>query len=158
MKHSVVLGVLVATGLLALSATTAQAGSGGFVSPLTSFFVCHSINGDSPGVTVDVESPVFGPDRTNVKIGKGTLACAWARLFYPGTDHAIPTNEISPNPNFTHDVLKCHSISVKKNTSGNPGPPYTFTDELFPGGEEAGVQATEIRYICSPSTLSLPVP
>jgi hypothetical protein len=147
-RCKMILGVLAVMGTLARSATVAQAGAGGFVSPLTSFFVCHSINGDDPGLTVDLQSPVFGPDRQAVRIGNGTLACAWAKLFGAGTN-----TEIDPNPpggTGPHDVLKCYTISVAKKPSDKTR--YTFTDELV--GAETNVQASEIRYICAPSTLT----
>jgi hypothetical protein len=137
--------MLAMIGILAQSATVAQAGAGGFVSPLTSFFVCHSINGDDPGKVVDLQSPVFGPDRQSVRIGNGTLACAWARLFQAGT-----TIEISPNPPTTYDTLKCYTVSVSRKTSGPAL--YIFADVL--GGEETQVQASELRYICGPASLS----
>ncbi len=61
MKCKVVLGGLAVIGILALSATAAQAGAGGVPSTLTGFFVCHEIKGDDPGRSFDVESPIFGP-------------------------------------------------------------------------------------------------
>jgi hypothetical protein len=140
--------VLAVIGTLALSATVAQAGAGGFVSPLTSFFVCHSINGDDAGRTVDLQSPVFGPDRQSVRIGNGTLACAWAKLFGAGTNIELDPNP--PNGTGPHDVLKCYTISVAKKPAIKTR--YTFMDELL--GEDTNVQASEVRYICAPSTLT----
>jgi len=160
-KSRAVLGVLAVMGILALSATVAQAGDGGRPSPLTSFFVCHSISGGSPDKVVDVESPVFGPNRLSVKIGNGTLACALARLFTPG-NLGVPSEEITPNPTAVNDPqIKCYTVSVAKKTSGPAL--YTATDVLSatvlstvgsPGilGIETGIQATEIRYICGPAT------
>jgi len=52
MRRQVVSGVLAVMGILALSAGAAQAGSGGKPFPLTSFFVCNGINGDSPNQVV----------------------------------------------------------------------------------------------------------
>lgn len=157
--------VLAAIGILALSATMAQAGDGGKPNPLTSFFVCHSINGASADKTVDLQSPVFGPDKVGVKIGNGTLACAWAKLFTPG-GLTNPNQEIAPNPSGTLDQLKCYSVSVSRKTSG-PGV-FNVTDVLFGAnpelvsafpsgnflGTEFGVNPTELRIICGPATYS----
>jgi hypothetical protein len=144
-KSRVISGVLAVIAILALSATAAQAGAGGTPSALTSFFVCHGINGDDPGQVVDLESPVLGPNRQNVRIGNGTLACAFAKLFRAGT-----TTEISPGAG--HGDLKCYTVSVARQASSKPPTRYTVTDELF--GEETDVQTSEIRYICAPATFT----
>src|SRR5258707_10816621 len=119
MKSKFVLRVLAATGILALSATMAQAGDGGKPTPLTSFFECHSINGASADKVVDIQSQVIGPDKVGVKIGNGTLACAWAKLFTAG-GLTNPSQEIAPNPGGGLDQLKCYTVSVSRKTSG-PG-------------------------------------
>jgi len=149
-------------GILALSATVAHAGDGGRPSPLTSFFVCQSISGSSADKVVDVQSPVFGPDRQSVKIGNGTLACSLARLFTPG-NLGVPSEEITPNPtNVIDPQLKCYTVSVTRKTSGPAL--FTSSDVLFASplstvgspntilGMETGIQMTEIRYICGPAT------
>lgn len=171
MKSKFVLTVLAAIGIFALSASVAQAGDGGKPNPLTSFFVCHSINGASADKTVDLQSPVFGPDKLGVKIGNGTLACAWAKLFTAGA--LTPTNpptppdpsqEIAPNPTGTLDQLKCYSVSVSRKTSGSVT--YNVTDVLFGAnpelvsstpigkdlGTEFGINPSELRFICGPAT------
>jgi hypothetical protein len=170
MKSKVVLRVLAATGILALFATAAQAGDGGRPSPLTSFFVCHSINGSSANKVVDLQSPVFGPDKVGVKIGNGTLACAWAKLFPPGDlptqDNPQTLNEVVPNPGGGLDQLKCYTVSVARKTSG----PVVFSvsDSLFGptlplvasapdasflvGSTETGINPSELRFICGPAT------
>ena len=56
MKPRIVVGVLAVLSTLALSITGAEAGAGGFPSPLTSFFACKAING-CPGRTVDIRVP-----------------------------------------------------------------------------------------------------
>ena len=168
MKSKFVLTVLAAIGIFALSATMAQAGDGGHPSPLTSFFVCHSINGSSANKVVDIQSPVFGPDKVGVKIGNGTLACAIAKLF-PAGDLPTPTNpqtlnEVVPNPGGVLDQLKCYTISVARKTSG-PGI-FSVSDELFAPtlalvgdapdasvlGTETGINPSELRFICGPAT------
>lgn len=160
--------VLAAIGILALSATMARAGDGGRPSPLTSFFVCHSINGASANKTVDLQSPVFGPDKVGVKIGNGTLACAWAKLFPPG-DLPTPTNpqtlnEVVPNPGGLLDQLKCYTVSVSRKTSSSGI--FSVSDELFAQnlavvgdapdasvlGTETGINPSELRFICGPAT------
>jgi len=158
-KSKVVLGMLAVIGIFALSTTGAQAGEGGKPSPLTSFFVCHSINGDDPGKVVDVESPVFGPTRQNVRIGNGTLACAWAKLFRLGT-----TDEIKPNPDVNLEQLKCYTVSVSRKpaTTGQLPPRYNATDVLFGDllpfavAVEQDIQVSELRYICGPALFTLP--
>lgn len=147
-KSRVVLGVLAVIGFLALSTTVAQAGAGGTPSPLTSFFVCNSINGDAAGQVVDVESNLFGPGQQSVTIGNGTLACAFTRLFRPGTN---PPEEISPASGAGDEQLKCYSVAVAKKTSTPGQKPlrYGATDALV--GTEEDIQASEIRYICGPA-------
>ena len=91
MNRKVLSRVLAGIGMLALSTTAAQAGSGGTPSPLTSFFVCRTINGDDPARSVDVEA--FNTDPSNpagwnftlrgIRLGGATLACAFANLFLP---------------------------------------------------------------------------
>ena len=152
MKRKAVLGVLALVGTLALSATVGQAGSGGFVSPLTSFFECHSINGDDPGLTVDMQSPVFGPDRRGIRIGNATLACTWTKLFRPGANFATDPG-LDPNPpNGTGglNVLKCYTVSTAKQPATKTR--YTIQDELV--GMETNIQASEVRLICAPSNLT----
>ena len=168
MKSKFGLSVLTAIGVLALSATMAQAGDGGRPSPLTSFFVCHSINGASANKTVDLQSPVFGPDKVGVKIGNGTLACAIAKLFPPG-DLPTPTNpqtlnEVVPNPGGLLDQLKCYTVSVTRQTSKSGV--FSVSDELFAPtlavvgdapdtsalGTETAINPSELRFICGPAT------
>ena len=146
MKSKVVLGVLVAIGIFALSATAAQAGSGGFPSPLTSFFVCHGINGDDPGQVVDVQSSFFGLNPQNVRIGNATLACAFAKLFRGET-------EIAPNPLNTHQQLKCYTLSVARQPGASPPTRYSVTDELL--GVDADVHASQLQYICAPASFTI---
>jgi len=145
MKRNVVWGVLVGIGLVALSTTVAQASGGGFPSSLTSFFVCNTINGDDPGLDVDVKNSTIGPDRKGVRLGNATLACAFVKLFHPGS-----TTEIEPNnPSGDLQQLKCYSVTVSPRNSGSPPPSYKVTDQLF--GTDTGVQDNGIQYICAPA-------
>jgi hypothetical protein len=163
MKSKFVLRVLAAMGILALSATVAQAGDGGKPSPLTAFFVCHSFSGASAGKVVEVEAQVFGnTDRQRVNVGKGTLACVWAKLFSPENG-----KQIDPNPVPTQlDQLKCYTVSGARKTTGFAT--YTATDSLIaqvlpyltlegnpgtdPTGVETGINPSEIRLICGPAS------
>jgi hypothetical protein len=176
MKGKFVLRVLSAIGILALSATVAQAGDGGKLSPLTSFFVCHSINGSSPGLELEVESQVFPPaaQKRRVKIGNGTLACAWAKLFIPQTGQAIdPNPPVPPDPiapgTGPLSQMKCYTVSIPRKTSG--AGTYNVIDSLFgtplplwgppasgSTGTEQNVQVSEIRLICGPANLETFVP
>jgi len=144
MKSHVVWGALAVMTILALSATGAQAGGGGFPSALTSFFVCNAISGNASGPVVDLQSPVFPPDRTSVKIGNATLACAFARLFQPGT-----ANEIAPNPDGSLQQLKCYTVSVPRQTGSTNPTNYATNDALL--GEQS-VKSTNIQYICAPAS------
>ena len=124
MKSKVVCGMLAVIALLALPATGAQAGSGGSPSPLTSFFLCETINGSDAGSRVDVDSndtvtgAGWGQKLSNVRLGNATLACRFARLFKPLSSPHItcpqtdpngpPCNEISPHTTPpTFEDLKC---------------------------------------------------
>jgi len=143
-KRKVVSGVLAVIGLLALATTVAQAGGGGTPFPLTSFFVCNSINGGDAGLVVDIVKPFISPARQGVRIGNAALACAVAKLFRSGT-----TTEIEPNSSNGPD-LKCYSVSVSPRNSGSPPPSYTATDDLF-AGTDTGIHDTGIQYICGPA-------
>jgi hypothetical protein len=145
MKHKLSLGVLAVIGVLALSATGAQAGAGGTPSPLTSFFVCNSISGDDAGKSVDVAASDWGFNPKNVRIGNATLACAFAKLFVPGT-----STEIEPNPGSSFQQLKCYAVSVSRRAGAPPS--YTFTDALL--GEDTDVHGSNIQYICAPASFT----
>jgi hypothetical protein len=148
MKSRVVLAVLAVMGTLALTATAAQAGAGGSPSPLTSFFVCHGIShGDASGAVVDVDSSFFANNPQNVRIGKGILACAFAKLL-----NAVTGTEIEPNPPGTHEQLKCYTFSSGAPSSAPPTL-YDVTDEL---GGDTEVQANQLQFICGPATFTLP--
>ena len=146
MKTRIVVGVLAVLSILALSITGAEAGAGGFPSPLTSFFVCQAINGDVPGRTVDIRIPGLNLNLGSVKLGNGTLACTFAQLFLPKT-----TTEISPNPGGTWGSLKCYAISVPR--KGAQGGPTLFDfEDAF--GAETDVQGSQIQYVCAPTNIT----
>jgi hypothetical protein len=180
MKGKVVLGGLAVIGILALSATGAQAGGGGGKPfPLTSFFVCQGITGEKSGLNVDVEASRLDVNPQNVTLGNGVLACVVAKLFHSGpriscsadnpctgkgTVCSIPENsttgvcEIAPNPdNLDSDGLKCYAVSGPKAPTAPISNTYNITDDLFPTpegvpeGVESGVAATKFQYICSPA-------
>lgn len=178
MKSKFVLRVLAVMGILALSASVAQAGDGGKPTPLAGFFICYSINGDRTGHVVDVKSPVFGADQQSVRIGKGALACAWARLFTRGN---LPTdttpspfpNEVDPSPtDLTRDQLKCYDVTVARKKSGHDRHDgqavFAVNDSLYagtlplmengnpgggPGSTEPAVmiKLSDVKYICGPA-------
>jgi hypothetical protein len=179
MKGKAVLGLLALIVTLVLSATAAQAGSGGSPSTLTGFFVCHTIKGADPGREFDVESPVFGPVDAagtsilqRVKIGKAALACAFARLWPPqpaGTPRptlaecdaspGLPGCPIEPG---TAEQMTCYPLSNSNKAKVNPPPQYDvfgdalFGDPLDPGNvqEDVPVPPTELQYLCSPGFYS----
>src|SRR5262245_5194385 len=101
----------------------AQAANGGSPSTLTSFFVCHPINGSRLGVSVGVYSDEAGaattPTRKNVTIGQAILACAQALLWPAGTQDPVLGTDISPSVpgNAFPFELKCYSAS-----GGDPVP------------------------------------
>lgn len=164
MKCKRILAVAVAmVGVIGLSATAAQAGgSGGTQSALTSFFVCSPINGAKPNQTVDIESPVFGPNNTqappdnrvrNVMLGNGVFACAFARLFPKGPPNTPNLTPLEPNPLESHKELKCYSISIP------PPAPTSFdvADEIFRNtGVEENRQVTGIQFVCAPASFTQP--
>jgi len=164
MRSKFVFKALAMIGLLTLSATGAQAGSGGLPSPLTSFLVCKSVNGGSPNLNVDVDSSNqggWGFVLNNVQIGNATLACAFAKLFPGGsTDHIACTgqnsavcNEIPPNDSTGSKTnLKCYAMSVARGQiSGSPPPRYTMTDQLL--GQDSNVAGSSLQYICAPASI-----
>jgi len=165
-NRKVLSGVLVGIGMLALSTTAAQAaGGGGIPFPLTSFFVCDTINGDDANRVVDIAGAFIGTNaRTGVRVGNATLACAVVKLFRPGSSCALGCDlntevcnidtgkcEILPNPPRTtgKSELKCYSVAVSPRNSGSPPPNYTFNDQL--AGTDTGVQDSGLQYICGPA-------
>ena len=157
MKSRVVISVLAVIGLVALSATAAQA-AGGAPFPITSFFVCQSINGDNPvnldgsPKAVNVQGSVLLINPQNAKLGNGTLACAVAKLIDPTTQM-----EIIPNPTKQNsDGLKCYNVSTPKAGFGTPVIWGQINDDLFPNGQETNVQATSFQYVCGPATFRNP--
>ena len=158
MKSRVALSALIVAGSLALSAPAAHAGFGGTPFPLTSFFVCHGIKGNTPGTVVDVDSSVLGTNPQEVKIGSGVLACVVAKLFPGGSEHdstPVTGNEINPNPdNANSHGLKCYAVSVSRQPNTSPPNRYTVIDNLF--GEDPDVQANQFQYICAPATFTNP--
>jgi hypothetical protein len=164
MKGKVALGVMAVMGLLALSATRAQAGAGGSPSPLTSFFVCKSISGENPNLSVDIDStdPAgWGFPLQNARIGNATLACAFAKLFPGGSTHCTGpdtppgcSKAIEPNPDqdLGKSNLKCYAISVARGQiGGSPPPSYTVTDQLL--GEDPNVTGSSLQYVCAPAKI-----
>ena len=155
MKGKAMLSALAAMGLLALSATVAQAGSGGTPSLLTSFFVCHEIHGEDPGKDFDVESPVFGPvDPSSgasilqrIKIGKGALACAFARLFAPG--NPVPIEPVEPGTGV--EQMTCYPISNSQKAKVQPPTQYTLIDALVGTEVDVSVPASKLQYLCAPA-------
>ena len=174
MNRKVLSGVLAGIGMLALSTTAAQAGSGGTPSALTSFFVCKTINGDDPARSVDVQAfnnDANGPAGWNftlrgIRLGNATLACAFARLFTPAPPNQPvgTTTEISPQTLTSHfRDLKCYAVSVPRSQTLDPilltpltgaPPSYKVTDNLFPNGVDLGVTGSAVTYICAPATFS----
>jgi hypothetical protein len=141
---------LAAIGILALTATSAQAAAGGNPFPITSFFVCQGINGGAAGVAVDVDASVLGTNPKNVTLGSAILACVVAKLFGAGT-----TNEINPNPGSSNkEGLKCYTYSASRQSrqATTPGIPdsYTVTDALIDPDPDVTVNQ-KLQYICAPA-------
>ena len=175
MTRKVLSGLLVGMGMLALSTTAAQASGGGSPSPLTSFFVCNSINGDDSGLVVDIGGPpAIGPSRTGVRVGNATLACGFAKLFRPKSSCTIDTDcqqgeacvnptqapgagkcAIQPNPSTTDQQWKCYSVNASPRNSGSPPPTYSTTDPLLVG-TDTNVQDSGIAFVCAPSSITSP--
>jgi hypothetical protein len=154
-KSRVVLSALVVIGSLALSAPAAHAGSGGTPSPLTSFFVCHGINGkDVGGDAYDLYNDPFGPIRLGIRIGSGVLACAQAKLWPAGAP-PVPETEVPPVPDgVSHEQLKCYTISASRQPPSPPGGTptrYGATDAFV----EESVQASDRLFVCAPATFLL---
>jgi hypothetical protein len=179
MNRKVLSGMLAGIGMLALSTTAAQAGSGGTPTALTSFFVCKTINGDDPARSVDVQAfnhDVNGAAGWNftlrgVRLGSATLACAFARLFTPaGPGQTVgSTPGIDPQTQSSHfKDLKCYAVSVPRSQTLDPilgtpltgtPPSYTVTDNLFPNvgagvGVDPDVTGSAVTYICAPATFN----
>lgn len=153
--RAVLFGMLALTGILALSAANAQAGAGGTPTLLTGFFVCHGMHGDDPGQEFDVESPVLGPIDPStglsilqrIKVGKGALACAFARLFRPGNPEPIEPVE----PGTGVEQIKCYPISTSQEAKVKPPPEYTIIDGLVGTEVDVAVPPSKLQYLCAPA-------
>ena len=158
MKGKGVLIVLAAMGILALSATAAQAGAGGSPTLLSGFFVCHETQGSAPEQEFEIESPAFGPVdssqnpiRQQIKLGKAALACAFARLFPRPTQEEPDPLPIEPLPEGTSpDQMKCYPISNSQKSKTNPTAEYTATDVLV-GEENVLVPSSSLKFLCAPA-------
>jgi hypothetical protein len=172
--------MLALIGTLALSATVAQAGSGGRPSALTSFFACYTIDGHDSGQVVDVDvteqSPIASPDRIGVRVGAGTLACGLIKLFVRQPNVTDPVlvepdpNAVDENTSSGFNAIKCYSVTTPKGTSF-PGPSgaVSIIDALFGHlgtltgtategtlGEEKPVNFSQFKYICGPAKFGTP--
>jgi len=152
-KSKVVISVLAVIGLVALSATAAQAAGGNpFVIP--SFFVCQGINGEDPGKTVGVQGSILLNNPLQARLGNGTLACVVAKLV-----DALG-NPIPDPPAVLSNGLKCYNVSVSRKSTSTIGPPATrwdINDFLFPNnGLETDVPVSSFQYVCSPATFTNP--
>jgi hypothetical protein len=143
-KRKSVLAILTMIGCLTASATGAHAGAGGNPTPLTGFYVCQGISGQAPEQVVDITVPLLGITLGSVKIGSASLACSFARLFFPGT-----TNEITPNVTGTEQDLKCYALSARR----GPSSPVTYNVEDVFGLDQ--VQANQARYLCAPASYNI---
>jgi hypothetical protein len=144
MKCKAIPGLLALIVTLVLSATAAQAGNGGLPSALTSFFACYSItNTKDSGQTVDIESadqvgsPIGVPDRKNVRIGSGSLACTLIRMLVPPSATNPMTQFLAePNPNHPDDEgfngIKCYSVTGPGGTLfSGPSGTFNFEDTIW---------------------------
>jgi hypothetical protein len=164
--------MLAMAGMLALSATAANAGGRGIPVALTSFFVCHAMNGANIAADVDVRSDNIGAAdavRQAVRLGQAVLACAQAALFPKGTDPvAHPELEISPfvvtdpttNPPTVKrlEELKCYAASTAKK-SGDVGS-FDVDDPLYrefvADTLELGVPVSrDVKFVCAPAAFTV---
>ena len=168
MKYKAVLGILVLIGTLVLSVTASQAGNGGLPSALTSFFACYSItNTKDSGQTVDLEnddqvgSPIGVPDRANVRIGSGSLACTLIRMLVPSNAQtqflAEPNPDFGlPNKNPGFNAIKCYSVTGPGGTLfQGPSGTFSFRDTIW---GSLGTLVQIPNPIPPPDTLAGPFP
>jgi hypothetical protein len=151
MKSKFVLRVLAVSGILALSATVAQAGDGGRPFAIGSFFLCQGINASAPPNTVVNVESYFGAKLEQIKIGNGVLACVVAKLKDLKGVEIIPI----PTGSTTQEGLKCYGFSNARKSSTATGVPdrYTITDSF---GQDPDVQASQVaQYVCAPANFIL---
>jgi hypothetical protein len=172
-KSRVVFGVLAMIVALALSATAAHAGGRGVPVPLTSYFVCHAMNGANIGADVDVRSDNIGAAdavRQAVRLGQSVLACAQAALFPKGADPlttpeispfiVIPTDPPTDPPTVKHLFeLKCYAATTAKK-SGEVGS-FDTDDPLYRRfvAEEKELDvpvSRDVKFVCAPAEMSIP--
>ena len=158
MKASGMVRMLTGFGLVVLGATVAHAGGGQGIAPsLTSFFVCHNINGSDQGQTVDVKTDELGfpdVDKNSVRVGSGVLACTQVRVYPEGdaVNEIVPGSLVPLVPNGPY--LKCYTVSSPRKPGAPPaGTPtqFTATDYFEPTGET--LQASALRYLCAPAQI-----
>src|SRR5262249_24056823 len=155
-------------------------GAGGKPSALTSFFACYSVSGHDPGQTVDVDvtdqSPVVASDRSNVRIGAASLACAIVKVFvHQPAGRVLAEPDPTQHGETAFNAIKCYSVTGPGGTNLPQGPtglPYQASDAILgilgtleeplpppapqpppgatPGslGTEQGIQVSQLRYIC----------
>ena len=151
MKSKFVLRVLAVSGILALSATVAQAGDGGRPFAISSFFLCQGINASAPPNTVVNIESYFGAKLEQIKIGNGVFACVVAKLKDLKGVEIIP---IPPNSG-AQEGLKCYGLSNARRSSTATGVPdrYSITDSF---GQDLDVQASQVaQYVCAPANFIL---
>jgi hypothetical protein len=152
-KRKVALTAIATIGYFALFATAAHAGAGGSPTPLSSFFVCQGVTGNSPGRVVDIQIPLFNINLFSVKVGGATLACTLAFLFDSATKEAISPITTDENGDPVPPVtglegdLKCYAMSARRTPSAGLPPTYNVEDVF---GQDI-VRLGESRYICAPA-------
>jgi hypothetical protein len=156
-KSKVVISVLAVIGLVALSATAAQAAGGNpFVIP--SFFVCQGINGEDPGRSVSVQGSILLVNPQGARLGNGSLVCSVARLVDAVTGASIP----DPPLGVLSDGLKCYNVSVPRRSTTGINTRFDIIDYLFPVDPQSGlrietnVPTSSFQYVCSPATFTNP--
>ncbi len=140
MKTNMLLQLVVALGLIALSVSAVQAGNGPGTVGFSAFFECQSINeATNLNQTVTIGDPTafsqFPTEKATV--GMGLLACKQVQV----RDSA--GNPFNPAGPPTGDVLKCYSLTVQGPLPAAES--FTFSD-FFLSGESVRVQGS--RYLC----------
>jgi hypothetical protein len=142
MKGRIVSQVVAVIGLIVLSVTVAQAGSGSGGQALTLWFECRSINGgtnvgDNVSILDPSGAPVLEP---NAIVGMSVLACRQVQVQLKGSPGVLPA--------FTGDHLKCYTLAVQgKSDTSN----FTFTDAF---GTEQNITVLGSRYLCATAVIT----
>jgi hypothetical protein len=141
MTGRVVSRVLAVIGILALSATMAQAGGGQGVGNITTFFECHSIDGGNVNQVVSTHEldDASTLRHGNLRVGAGVLSCRQVDVKNSAGNFI--------NGDLQSDELKCYTVSAKGPKAASEE--VMLQDDFF--AAEPVNRSPAVQMICGPA-------